>query len=307
MGRPGLTQHRKFRRLERALGSAPLARGALELMWDVAYENGDEYLGGASDVEAAARWEGEPGALVKALLGSGGDGNAGFIEEIPDRPGHYRIHDLFENSPEYVQKRMVRELERKQRGVTISDLRREAGKRGRAAQLSRQTAANVEQTADTCSELGTNVGQVSGNCRANGDTPAPAPALKAKNNTSKPEGSDESEFDKSLKSVWDYYIVTIGKSPKVYSWSSKRKNMGAARLRELSKRAGSLDAAVSLMKLCVDRLADSRFHNGKNDNGKKYLDWETLFRDMDRTERWLDDDRFASSERGDVRRTVRLV
>lgn len=187
MGRPGLTQHRKFRRLERALGSPLIARGALEMLWDSAYENGDEYLGSAADVEAAARWDGEAGALLTALLEAGGDGNAGFIEEIPDRSGHYQIHNLFENAPEYVQKRMLRELARKERGVTISDLRREAGKRGRAVtvgQTSGQLLANGGQ-------LPANGGQL----LANGDTPAPAPApLKVKISSSEQERSDEELF-----------------------------------------------------------------------------------------------------------------
>jgi len=173
MGRPGLTDHRKFKRLTRAVGSATQARGGLEFMWDAANQNGDEYLGDALDVEAACHWDGEPG----------------FIEEVPEQPGHYRVHDLFDHAPEYVQKRMVRELARKQRGVTISDLRREAGKRGRARQLSEQTAATVGQAADSCPEIPANVGQTaangdhlqtvaleSGQTAANGETPAPAPA-----------------------------------------------------------------------------------------------------------------------------------
>jgi hypothetical protein len=160
----------------RTLKSEALARGSLELLWDTVYENGDEFLGDSSDVESAARWDGEPGQLTAALRAAGGEGFPGFIEELPENAGLYRVHDLFENAPEYVQKRMQREVERKRRGVTISDLRREAGKRGRALQLSGQTAASVEQTADSCPNPRANVGQVSGNCRANGDTPAPAPA-----------------------------------------------------------------------------------------------------------------------------------
>jgi len=158
--RPGLTKHRKFLRLTHAIGSAPLALGHLEFLWESSYEAGDDYLGNSQDVEVLARWDGEVGKLTNALLTAGGDGMAGFIEEIEGRPGFYAVHDLYENAPEYVQKRMTRELERKQRGKTISDLRREAGKKGRAAQLAQQTA---------------NVGQASGKWRANGDTPAPAP------------------------------------------------------------------------------------------------------------------------------------
>ena len=133
MARPGLSQNRKFRRLARAIGSDVLARGSLEFLWDTAYEAGNDYLGDAEDVELASRRTGEPGVLCKALLEAGGDGSAGFIEKDPDRPG-FLVHDLFQNAPEYVQKRMKRELERNQRGETISELRRQAGKNGRVAQ-----------------------------------------------------------------------------------------------------------------------------------------------------------------------------
>ncbi len=182
MGRPNLAGHRKFRRLARELDSDVIARGCLEFLWESAYENGSSYLGDKDDVELAARWKGEPGKLAQALLLAGGDGNAGFIEEVPGNPGQFAVHDLFQHAPEYVQKRRDRELARIQRGVTISDMRREAGKRGRALQLANvgQTSASVGQTEDGCH-----------NTRANGVTPAPAPARAPKQNPLSEQGSDE--------------------------------------------------------------------------------------------------------------------
>ena len=176
MGRPCLTNHRKFRRLARTLGSEPMARGCLELLWDSCYEAGDDYLGDTCDVEAAARWSGEPGVLTKALLEAGGDGNDGFIEQSPDRPGHYHVHHLFDHAPEYVQKRMAREIERKKRGLTISDIRRSAALASHESRQSEQTAASGEQ-------LRTLTVQTA----ANGETPAPAPAPAQKR--SRPNGA----------------------------------------------------------------------------------------------------------------------
>jgi hypothetical protein len=175
LGRPTLSTHRKFNRLARVLGSDVAARGHLEILWESAYQSGDDYLGSSQDVESAAHWAGESGLLTKALLEAGGVGNAGFIEEDPERPGHFRVHDLFENAPDYVQKRRERELNRKARGVTLSDLRREAGKRGRAAQFPQQPSG----------QLPAGGGQLQPNVRqlpANGETPAPAraPAQKEK-------------------------------------------------------------------------------------------------------------------------------
>ena len=140
MARPGLTQHRKFLRLARLLGSAPMALGSLELMWEKCYLNGEAYLGDVVDVEAASQWPGEPGALCKALLDAGGDGNHGFIEEVQGRPGHYQCHDLFDHAPRYVAKRMAREMERKEKGETLSQIRADAGKAGGKQTASKRTA-----------------------------------------------------------------------------------------------------------------------------------------------------------------------
>jgi hypothetical protein len=138
MGRPGLTRHRKFARLERALDvvqvgfGAVLARGSLELLWDTAYENGDELLGDADDVENAARWRGERGLLAKALLEAGGAEEDGFTElrcacgegRLGHRAGkacgawkpvdgRFYVHDLWDHAPEYVAGRREREQERR--------------------------------------------------------------------------------------------------------------------------------------------------------------------------------------------------
>ena len=100
MGRPGLTQNRKFRRLALLLGSEVAARGHLELMWESAYEAGDEALGDYLDVELAARWVGEPGKLAGILS------QVGFLDKDGDI---YRVHDFWHHAPAYVRKRRHRE------------------------------------------------------------------------------------------------------------------------------------------------------------------------------------------------------
>jgi hypothetical protein len=108
-----MMEHRKFVRLVAVLG-LPRAhvRGLLECLWDVAYQCGEQYLGDTLDVELAAGWTGEPGALCRALTECGGNGDAGFIEQLPDRPGRFQVHDLFHHAPDYVRKRWIREAER---------------------------------------------------------------------------------------------------------------------------------------------------------------------------------------------------
>jgi len=119
MGRPTLSAHRKFRRLAAALGSRPLARGLLEQLWDTAYEAGDDYIGDSTDLEAAAGWDREPGLLTKALLEAGGAGHGGFVEDVPGKPGHYRVHDFWHHVPDYVRKRRQREEERRQKSDPV--------------------------------------------------------------------------------------------------------------------------------------------------------------------------------------------
>lgn len=172
MARPGFMQHRKFQRLARALephstgvGGEIAAAGALELLWHVAYEAGDAFLGESLDVEAAARWRGEAGALTKALLEAGGRGAAGFIEKAPGRPGRYRVHDLFDHAPEYVRKRLLRETERRQKGTDLAAERAAAGRKGAEARW--QAAGKRQSVAMDAAEDGKRL--------ANGTPPAPSP------------------------------------------------------------------------------------------------------------------------------------
>jgi hypothetical protein len=148
-------------------------RGHLELLWEVAYECGDPVIGDSTDIELAADWQGEPGKFCEAILTCGGRGHAGFIEELPDEPGHYQIHDLYDHAPDYVRKRMDRELARKAKGITVSQLRAQAGRKGAAAKWgSADTAeknSNRLTNGDVCHDD-------DGKRMANGRTPAPAPA-----------------------------------------------------------------------------------------------------------------------------------
>jgi hypothetical protein len=115
VARPGLTGHRKFRRLARALGSPLLARGALELLWDSCYESGEDYVGTSDDIENLVGWTGERGVLTASLVESGAPEGHGFLEPDGETAGAFRVHDLWHHAPEYVAKRRKRELDRQQK------------------------------------------------------------------------------------------------------------------------------------------------------------------------------------------------
>lgn len=130
MARPGLTTHRKFRRLALKLESAALARGFLELIWETCYESGNDYLGTATDIENLVGWKGECGALAAALREVGAPEGAGFIEVVTEGAHElsttYRVHDLWHHAPDYVTKRHKRELERRQKVAPTVKRRRTA-------------------------------------------------------------------------------------------------------------------------------------------------------------------------------------
>ena len=190
MGRPGLTKHRKFKRLAHALEPVLpgmgelLARGCLETIWESAYETGNDYVGTAEDVESLAGWQGKRGLLCGAMEA------AGFLDPLDEDAARYRVHDLYDHAPEYVRKRMDREAARRERGVTLAELRAAAArekwrKRAQAAangsqlqerQPDLQPDAPVVQTAVTCSNVNSMVAPTSVQTAANGTTPAPAPA-----------------------------------------------------------------------------------------------------------------------------------
>ena len=118
MARPGLMDHRKFRRLVALLGvGTAQVRGHLEMLWDSAYQNGDPYIGDQTDVELAAGWLGDPGVLCRALVECGGVG-PGFIDP---RSGEatFEIHDLFDHAPEYVKSRWRMERKRRDAGARV--------------------------------------------------------------------------------------------------------------------------------------------------------------------------------------------
>ena len=113
MARPGFRNHPKFRRLTKLLQlPGPHVLGHCEYLWSVAYESGNAVIGDAMDVELAAGWEGEDGRLCRALLDCGGTGRPGLIEDVPESPATFRVHDLMDHAPDYVQGRAAKEAER---------------------------------------------------------------------------------------------------------------------------------------------------------------------------------------------------
>lgn len=90
--------------------------------------------------------------------------------------------------------------------------------------------------------------------------------------------------------VFPYYLQRIGKNEALYTLTDSRLNKGVSRLRDcLKKTDGDLDNAKALMIAVIDELAASEFHNGKNQQQMKYLDWtDHLFNTTEKLEKWLE-------------------
>lgn len=131
MARPGLHQHRKFLRLAERIGGAALARGILEMLWEPAYDSGDDFLGDAMDIWIRC---GKPPSINAEDLTAALE-ECAFIDV--DETDGYRIHDLFDHMPPNVARRVEREAVRLERGVTISQLRKQAGRKGGLAKASK--------------------------------------------------------------------------------------------------------------------------------------------------------------------------
>jgi uncharacterized protein (DUF2132 family) len=109
-----------------------------------------------------------------------------------------------------------------------------------------------------------------------------------------------------LDEVWAYYREKL-KRASHYEFTRPRRVMGEAGLKACEKLArmnGSTkpaEDAISLMKLAIDRLAESPWHNGDNGSGAKYLDWEVLFRGRNvpsphkLTDYWLNDEKWGAA------------
>jgi hypothetical protein len=164
VARPGLFTHRKLPRLARLAGiRAAEALGLLEFLWHAQYEACSEVVGDALDVETLARWEGEKGVLVLALVDSG------FVDANPD--GTFSVHDFWDHAPDYVRKRAEREVDRKKRGVTLSEIRAESGRLGAKA-----TNACRPEIGKHPANSRTVAGRCPASVRQIAVTPAPAPA-----------------------------------------------------------------------------------------------------------------------------------
>jgi hypothetical protein len=95
----------------------------------------------------------------------------------------------------------------------------------------------------------------------------------------------------SIEDVFNYYISKMEKHPKLYLPTQKRLQTLQRRFGEcLHMTGGDKEKAIELMKTAIDNCANSEFHMGKNEQGKKYNDLiSNIFKSYEQMEKWWND------------------
>ena len=98
MAKHSTTQTRKFKVAQHRLGiPGPHLLGHLEYLWQSAHVDGDPVFANADEVEIAAEWTGDAGALCAVLV------DTGWLDLHDD--GTLEVHDYWEHAPKYVVER----------------------------------------------------------------------------------------------------------------------------------------------------------------------------------------------------------
>jgi len=125
-------------------------------------------------------------------------------------------------------------------------------------------------------------------------SPSPSPSPdKISLSTTALSNSDEPDEDavdrrvlkRRIKDVYDHYIKESGRSPVEYKLTSARRDKIRLRLRNFGKRYNNPEDAL---KTAISAMCASAYHQGDNDNGKRYIDLvDHCLKSEERVEKWL--------------------
>jgi len=105
-----------------------------------------------------------------------------------------------------------------------------------------------------------------------------------------PPGSNGHSLLPLIREVWDFYLKTFNKNPKINTLQPARIKCAERCLKlMLEKTEGDKEQAVLGMCGAITAISKSAFHNGSNESGAKYLSWEKhIFKTTTKFEEWLD-------------------
>lgn len=214
MALPSFRMHKKFLTLVARLQIPEVyVRGHMEYLWESANATGDPVFSDEAMVEAAASWNGEPGAFCDALIG------VRLLDKTPS--GEYEIHDYWHHCPEYIAKRAAREAQRQARGDTVSSVRKLAGERGMRSRWGSLKCENQNESdnkrrkmAATCYKIITN-----------GGPPTPTPTPTPREDQDQPPQSPplgKNDIEQRFDAFWAEYPKRVGKGAARKSWAKIR-------------------------------------------------------------------------------------
>lgn len=258
----GAVHHIKMKRLRRLLSVRPYeAVGIMESIWHVTAENApDGGLGKFSDEEIAEEigWEGDPAALVNALVEAGWldrDGETYFGER-----SRLAVHDWRDHMPEYLKERLRKQVmrDRKREIRTCGDNRRDS------------VGTQVGPARDAS---GTNEGQ-SRECAGNvpvvsylspGDVPSIPNQTKPNQTKDREAVSGKKKRGGPLASIDAAMLRDTGRLLKHHDFLANLGNYGCVRTeasqhRFVSAAEHALRTADDPVKLFVSNLSAGRWH-----------------------------------------------
>ena len=175
------TQTRKFKVAQHRLGiPGPHLLGYLEYLWQSAHVDGDPVFANAEEVEIAAEWTGDAGALCAVLV------DTGWLDLHDD--GTLEVHDYWEHAPKYV-------VERKR----LRDKRNSLNSVGKSSQQIPTNSNKFQQTPTKRRLLDT----TNTNTNTNTSTKSLSKAKQSRGDTKRGR-SPESVGDLALRCIADF-------------------------------------------------------------------------------------------------------
>lgn len=94
-----------------------------------------------------------------------------------------------------------------------------------------------------------------------------------------------------IDAAFEHYCIATEKNRLTYRLTPQRRKIGVARLKDCLKLTkGDYEKAAGLLRIAIDKLAESDWHMGRDPGtkGKKYCDWDkNLFKSYESMERWF--------------------
>ena len=99
--------------------------------------------------------------------------------------------------------------------------------------------------------------------------------------------SEVTRDEKAARWVFDYYVKTLGRNPKTYIYTDRRRRLLLRVLKTAIQTRGDREKAANFLANCIDALTESDFHMGRDPKtgGRSYKELENVF-GPDKFQKW---------------------